>query len=124
MQASVASAISFSLGAGIPLLAAAFIHDHTLRLYSIFASSTVALLLFGAIGAALGGASLWKGSARVAIGGCACGFCCSATSAASRAFFTAWMRAGPHDQPLSRRRWLALGVTWGAGRLLGGEGGA
>ena len=21
-------------------------------------------------------------------------------------------------------RWLALGVTWGAGRLLGGEGGA
>ena len=70
LQAAVSSAVSFTLGAGIPLLAAAFIHDHTIRLYSIFASSTVALLVFGAIGAALGGASLTRGALRVAIGGC------------------------------------------------------
>ena len=66
----MSSAVSFTLGAGIPLLAAAFIRDHTIRLYSIFASSTVALLVFGAIGAALGGASLTRGALRVAIGGC------------------------------------------------------
>ena len=51
------------------LLAAAFIHDHQVRLYAIFASSTVALLVFGAVGAALGGASLWRGAARVVTGG-------------------------------------------------------
>jgi len=88
-QASITSAISFSLGAGIPILAAAFIRDQTLRLVSIFSASTLALLIFGAVGAGLGGASLWKGALRVAVGG-----------------------------------WLALSVTWGAGKLFGGEGAA
>ena len=148
-QASITSAISFSLGAAIPLLAAAFIRDQQLRLVilcfclssplltlpscvkpiicfsnfqhlhpwytipcihmahngttlrpfvsnkpqelldqvSIFSASTVALLIFGAVGAGLGGASLWKGAARVAVGG-----------------------------------WLALRVNWAAGKLFGGEG--
>ena len=79
------SALCFSLGAAIPLLAAAFIKDQSLRLASIFAFSTLALFIFGAMGASLGGASLWRGALRVAGGG-----------------------------------WLALGVTWGAGKLFGG----
>jgi VIT1/CCC1 family predicted Fe2+/Mn2+ transporter len=69
LQASVTSALSFSLGAVIPLLAAAFVQDQTLRLVSIFSSSTLALVVFGAVGAGLGGAPLWMGALRVAVGG-------------------------------------------------------
>jgi VIT1/CCC1 family predicted Fe2+/Mn2+ transporter len=69
LQASVASAISFSIGAGIPLLSAAFIKDHVTRLAVVLAASTVALAVFGAVGAALGGASTIRGAIRVVIGG-------------------------------------------------------
>lgn len=86
MQAAITSAFSFSLGAAIPLLAASFVEDQTQRLVSIFGFSTLGLFFFGALGAGLGGAPLWKGAARVAVGG-----------------------------------WLALGVTWGAGKLFGAE---
>jgi len=119
----VSSAISFTLGAGIPLLAAAFIRDHTIRLYSIFASSTVALLVFGAIGAALGGASLTRGALRVAIGGCGVPPHRPARSA-SMACAHQRTQLTSVTLMLMRGRWLALVVTWGAGRLLGGEGGA
>ena len=135
VQASVASAISFSIGAAIPLLSAAFPqgpHDqvgpaaghfkklaHALcktwpceqlcglstfglppmwpatlpgpgtehqkvfnaqdtalktlqtrhRLYVVLAASTLGLAIFGAVGAALGGASMLRGSTRVVLGG-------------------------------------------------------
>lgn len=73
VQASLASAIAFSIGAAIPLLAAIIAHaispDHLIRLAAVLGASTVALAVFGAIGAALGGASMLRGSIRVIIGG-------------------------------------------------------
>ena len=50
---------AFVVGAGIPLLAAAFIHNASWRLISLSISSTIALIVFGAIGAGLGGANLF-----------------------------------------------------------------
>ncbi len=69
LQACVTSAIAFSIGAGMPLLGGAFIADHMTRIYVVIATSTAALILFGATGAYLGGAKLWKGALRVLIGG-------------------------------------------------------
>lgn len=68
-QASATSALAFSLGAGLPLLAGAFILEPLLRVYIVTAAATVGLLLFGALGAWLGGASLFKGAMRVLVGG-------------------------------------------------------
>lgn len=69
MQASVASAISFALGAAIPLLTGAFIVDAYTRLLAVAAAATFGLALFGGSGAYLGGAPLLKASLRVLIGG-------------------------------------------------------
>ncbi|KAI3913776.1 hypothetical protein MKW98_011837 [Papaver atlanticum] len=68
-QAAGASAIAFSLGAMVPLLAAAFIKDHKVRLGMVTGATSVALLLFGGIGAVLGKAPLLKSSLRVLVGG-------------------------------------------------------
>jgi len=69
MQAAVASAVAFSLGAAIPLLAGSFIVDTKYRIVSIVVTSTFALAGFGAVGARLGGAGLFKAAIRVLIGG-------------------------------------------------------
>lgn len=69
LQASATSALAFSLGAGLPLAAGAFIAEHMLRVYIVTAAATGGLLLFGAVGAWLGGASKFKGAMRVLIGG-------------------------------------------------------
>ena len=55
--------------AGIPLLGAAFIPDHTDRLISLAIVSTFALLACGMTGAWLGGAGVLKPTARVLVGG-------------------------------------------------------
>jgi VIT1/CCC1 family predicted Fe2+/Mn2+ transporter len=68
-QASLTSALAFSIGAALPLLAGAFVTDAWLRLAVVAGASTVGLLLFGALGAWLGGAALWKGALRVLVGG-------------------------------------------------------
>lgn len=39
------------------------------RLYVVLASSTLGLAIFGAVGAALGGASMLRGAVRVIVGG-------------------------------------------------------
>ena len=57
------------LGAGVPLLSAAFIADHTRRLISLVVASTFGLLLAGMTGAWLGGAGVLKPTSRVLIGG-------------------------------------------------------
>jgi VIT1/CCC1 family predicted Fe2+/Mn2+ transporter len=71
LQAAAASALSFTLGAGIPLVAAAFIRPVIPRLASLIAASCVALFGFGVTGAVLGGAPWWRGGARVLAGGSA-----------------------------------------------------
>lgn len=69
LQACVASAFAFCIGAGIPLLAASFITNHAMRIMSLVLATTVALTSFGMLGAWLGGANRFKGAARVVFGG-------------------------------------------------------
>eukprot|EP00123_Amoebidium_parasiticum_P001429 comp12508_c0_seq1/m.7480 comp12508_c0_seq1/g.7480 ORF comp12508_c0_seq1/g.7480 comp12508_c0_seq1/m.7480 type:complete len:310 (-) comp12508_c0_seq1:454-1383(-) len=71
IQASVVSAISFSIGAGLPLLSGAWIYDRTTMLVVITVVSMVGLFIMGVVGAYLGGATTWKGGVRVLVGGTA-----------------------------------------------------
>ncbi|EIE20116.1 DUF125-domain-containing protein, partial [Coccomyxa subellipsoidea C-169] len=70
-QAAASSALAFCIGAGLPLLAAAFIEDPKWRIVSVVLTSAAALLVFGIMGAVLGGAGVMKGGTRVLIGGLA-----------------------------------------------------
>lgn len=69
LQAAVVSALCFTSGGLMPLLAAAFVHDQTVRLIAIAGATTLGLLLFGVLGAFLGGAHKFRGAARVVLGG-------------------------------------------------------
>ncbi|KAH6835200.1 Vacuolar iron transporter family protein [Perilla frutescens var. hirtella] len=69
MQAAAASALAFSVGAMVPLLAACFIREYRVRIAVVVAAVTVALVVFGWLGAALGKAPVVRSSARVLIGG-------------------------------------------------------
>ncbi|CAO2834069.1 unnamed protein product [Amaranthus hypochondriacus] len=69
LQAAFASAFAFSVGALVPLLAAAFVKDYRVRLGVVAVAVTVALVLFGWLGAVLGRASGFKASLRVLLGG-------------------------------------------------------
>ncbi|KAL2613769.1 hypothetical protein R1flu_025461 [Riccia fluitans] len=69
MQAALASASAFSLGGGVPLLAGAFIPSIRIRMGVVVTVSSIALATFGAVGARLGGAPMWKAAMRVLIGG-------------------------------------------------------
>ncbi len=69
LQACVASAFSFCIGAGIPLLSASFITNHAMRILSLVLATSAALTAFGSLGAWLGGANMLKGAARVILGG-------------------------------------------------------
>ncbi|KAM7262448.1 hypothetical protein ACFE04_000131 [Oxalis oulophora] len=68
-QAAIASALAFIAGAVVPLLAALFIKDHKLRLGVVITVVSIALVVFGAIGAVLGRTPIVKSSVRVLIGG-------------------------------------------------------
>ncbi|XP_074321629.1 vacuolar iron transporter homolog 3-like [Silene latifolia] len=69
MQAAAASAFAFSVGAMVPLLAASFIRDYRVRVGVIVGSVTVALVVFGWLGAVLGRAPVVRASLRVLLGG-------------------------------------------------------
>lgn len=69
IQAALASALAFSLGALVPLLAAAFISNHKVRLAVVVAAVSLALVAFGVVGAVLGRTPVVKSCARVLIGG-------------------------------------------------------
>ena len=68
-QAALASALAFAVGAAVPLLGAAFINDYKVRLGVVVAVVSLALLVFGGLGAVLGKAPVVKSSLRVLIGG-------------------------------------------------------
>ncbi|KAL9329122.1 hypothetical protein ACSQ67_004125 [Phaseolus vulgaris] len=68
-QAAVASALAFSVGALVPMLAAGFIRSHKIRMGVIAAAVTLALLVFGGVGAVLGKTPVKKSCFRVLIGG-------------------------------------------------------
>ena len=61
LQASAASALSFTIGAAIPLVAAAFIDPLPARFGSLITASCASLFAFGVTGAVLGGAPWWRG---------------------------------------------------------------
>lgn len=53
-QAAAASALAFSVGALLPLLAAGFIEGYNLRVAVVVVVATLALAAFGCVGAVLG----------------------------------------------------------------------
>ncbi|XP_061364590.1 vacuolar iron transporter homolog 4-like [Gastrolobium bilobum] len=67
--AALASALAFAVGAAVPLLGAAFIIDYKMRLGVVVADVSLALIVFGGLGAVLGKAPLFKSSLRVLLGG-------------------------------------------------------
>ncbi|GKA15376.1 vacuolar iron transporter homolog 4-like protein [Tanacetum coccineum] len=69
IQAAVASAIAFMLGAILPLLGAAFIVDHKFRLGVVVATVSLALVVFGWTGSVLGRTPVVKSCFRILIGG-------------------------------------------------------
>lgn len=71
-QASWLSALSFAVGAALPLLAGAFIQSFLIRTIMIVVVSSLALFTFGALGGVLGGASHFQSfiaALRVLFGG-------------------------------------------------------
>lgn len=70
LQASLASALSFSLGAAVPIMAA-LVFPHSLGALGIVLLSFIALGVSGAIGAMLGGGHRLRAALRVLIGGAA-----------------------------------------------------
>ncbi|KAK4280254.1 hypothetical protein QN277_011897 [Acacia crassicarpa] len=69
LQAGAASALAFSVGAMVPLVAASFIRDYKVRVGLMVSSVSVALVAFGWLGAVLGKAPTSRSSARVLFGG-------------------------------------------------------
>ncbi|XP_023751100.1 vacuolar iron transporter homolog 4 [Lactuca sativa] len=69
IQAAAASALAFMLGAIMPLLAAAFIMDHKVRLGVVVATVSLGLVVFGWIGAFLGRSPVVKPCFRILVGG-------------------------------------------------------
>ena len=68
IQAALYSAVTFAVGAALPLLVTYFASDTNTVLYVSF-MSLVFLALLGGLAAKAGGANIWKGTARVAFWG-------------------------------------------------------
>ncbi|WOL04517.1 vacuolar iron transporter [Canna indica] len=69
VQAAAASALAFSMGAAVPLVAAGFISSYRVRLGVTAAAASTALVVFGYTGAALGRAPVGRSCMRVVVGG-------------------------------------------------------
>jgi VIT1/CCC1 family predicted Fe2+/Mn2+ transporter len=67
-QAAIASAFSFAVGGGLPLLIVFFVPIYFLNLF-VSGGSLVYLALLGSLAAYMGGANIWKGAARVTFWG-------------------------------------------------------
>lgn len=68
LQAAMASAAAFAIGASLPLMLVVFLPLKVLSL-AVAGSSLLLLLVLGGIAAQLGGAPLWRGAARVGFWG-------------------------------------------------------
>ncbi|MED6196508.1 Protein ccc1 [Stylosanthes scabra] len=69
LHAALASALSFTVGAVIPLVFTAFVRDYKLRLVLCVVVSSLALVGFGFLGAVLGHTHKVRSSVRILIGG-------------------------------------------------------
>eukprot|EP00667_Euglena_gracilis_P018334 EG_transcript_19464 len=68
-QAAFVSALAFTMGAAIPLLAGCFLGNATMRAISVVIATLAGLAVFGSLGAWLGGANPAIGALRVVVGG-------------------------------------------------------
>jgi vacuolar iron transporter family protein len=68
VQAALTSALTFSVGAALPLLTALVAPRPTVA-WAVFAASIVALAVLGVVGARAGGASVWRAVGRVTFWG-------------------------------------------------------
>lgn len=64
VQAALASAASFAVGAILPVLMA-FLFRGTALIEAVVVATLVLLAVLGAVGAQIGGANIWKGAIRV-----------------------------------------------------------
>ncbi|KAK7400269.1 hypothetical protein VNO78_11473 [Psophocarpus tetragonolobus] len=69
LQATLASAVSFSIGALVPLLSASFIENYRIRLIVVVAMTSFALGVFGMVVAQLGKTHQIKSCVRFLLGG-------------------------------------------------------
>ena len=69
LVAALAGSGSFAVGACAPLLAAVLARSDLQRAAACVALTTFGFLCAGAGAAALGGASMWRGAARLCVGG-------------------------------------------------------
>jgi VIT1/CCC1 family predicted Fe2+/Mn2+ transporter len=77
IQAALASAASFSIGAAVPLMAGIF-SPINYAVVTVYGTSLLFLVVLGALGAEAGGAPMFHGALRVAFWG---GFAMAATAA-------------------------------------------
>ncbi|KXS19065.1 DUF125-domain-containing protein, partial [Gonapodya prolifera JEL478] len=68
-QATFMSLGSFAVGGIIPLLSGGFINDIHVMIAVLLVVTAIGLAFFGALGAKLGGAPMWKAALRVLVGG-------------------------------------------------------
>ncbi|KAK3413636.1 hypothetical protein EUGRSUZ_I02193 [Eucalyptus grandis] len=68
-KAAAASALAFLCGSLFPLLPAIFIAQNTLKVAIVVVVASIALALFGGIGAHLGGSPVKVSATRVLVGG-------------------------------------------------------
>ncbi|PON87760.1 Ccc1-like protein [Trema orientale] len=68
-KAAMASAVSFSAGGLVPLLSAAFIQEYRVRVTAVAAVASLALVVFGGVGATLGRSRVGISCVRVLVGG-------------------------------------------------------
>ncbi|KAL9679909.1 hypothetical protein QQ045_017780 [Rhodiola kirilowii] len=69
LKAAVASAMSFLFGSCVPLFSAMFVSSDSYRAVVVAVVTSLALALFGAVGARLGGSPMRVSALRVLIGG-------------------------------------------------------
>eukprot|EP01018_Ginkgo_biloba_P011913 Gb_38558 [translate_table: standard] len=69
IQAACASAMAFTVGALVPLLSAAFIKEHWVRVGVVVGVSSLALATFGGVGAYIGKSPMLRSVLRVLLGG-------------------------------------------------------
>ncbi|XP_041010087.1 vacuolar iron transporter homolog 4-like [Juglans microcarpa x Juglans regia] len=69
VQAAFASALSFSVGGLVPLLAAVVVKDHKVRLELVVGVASLTLIVFGVIGAKFGRTAVGRSCARLLVGG-------------------------------------------------------
>ncbi|XP_047162708.1 vacuolar iron transporter homolog 4-like [Vigna umbellata] len=69
IHAAAASALAFSVGAIVPLLAASFIREYKVRIGVVLGAVSFALVVFGWLGAVLGKAPTLRSCVRVLVGG-------------------------------------------------------